>query len=543
MLRLSGAAIRVSAQHVAAPERRDRDRRGALDARLAGHLPGGDVVGVASLHGSGARPVVLDVGVDHGAPARVYGDQALPGLRPQRRRVPRVEVRHGARRGPRRLPGQPGLAHQDGHRHAVGAEERVERGALLLLRLTQQLAGPREVRPELLGLPVGGLFGPRDARPARPVAFLGVLLEPLLPLLRLSGLLFGGGVVAGGWPLAGHRVGVHVVHRQQQLPQARLVQGHVLHVPRREGQGAQRLSGAAQRPAGLVRVAPAVAGCARQAVRSVDLQFQHPPVEAARLALVGGKLRCGARQKLAVARAPRCDERLQLGLQGRRGGLRKARPALVAQAFSRRPRGNRSPGPLRLLGGGRRRQNARRVEELPYSDLPLEGLLDLSGEVQRHERPDVGDGVSCQVGHERGEAGGGHGLRRAEEARRRLPDSRVRVFAGPRGVSTGGVDGVPPSLLEHDLAHRVQVGAAHGVRHDGVGDVAAPHRDVVHAAQNIIDPLPQDRGAAQAAPGALDGDEAAVIVVLVGGHQGRAFEEKEERGGFGGLEKLSQERV
>ena len=56
--------------------------------------------------------------------------------------------------------------------------------------------------------------------------------------------------------------------------------------------------------------------------------------------------------------------------------------------------------------------------------------------------------------------------------------------------------------------------------------MAAPHRDVVHAAQDIIDPLPQGRGAAQAASGALDGDEAAVIVVLVGGHQGCASQEK-----------------
>ena len=65
----------------------------------------------------------------------------------------------------------------------------MEGRALLLLRLAQQLAGAGEVlRPKLLRFPVRGLLGPRDARPARLVAVLGVLFEPLLPLVRLLGL-------------------------------------------------------------------------------------------------------------------------------------------------------------------------------------------------------------------------------------------------------------------------------------------------------------------------------------------------------------------
>ena len=87
-----------------------------------------------------------------------------------------------------------------------------------------------------------------------------------------------------------------------------------------------------------------------------------------------------------------------------------------------------------------------------------------------------------------------------------------------QGLAAGGVDSVPLGLLKHEVAHRTQIGGVHSVRREGVGHAAVPHRYVVHAAQDIIDLRAQGRDAAQAAPGALDGDEAAVIVVLVGGH-------------------------
>jgi hypothetical protein len=57
--------------------------------------------------------------------------------------------------------------------------------------------------------------------------------------------------------------------------------------------------------------------------------------------------------------------------------------------------------------------------------------------------------------------------------------------------------------------------------HDGGGHAAVPRHVVVHAAQDVIDPLPRSRGAARAAPGAFDGDEAAVITVLADGYPWR----------------------
>ena len=165
------------------------------DARLAGHLPGGHVVRVPRLHG----PVVLDIRIDHGAAARVYGDQTRSGPRLQRRRVSRIEVRSDARPGaPRILRELPGLVRKDGHCDAAGAEERVEG------RSRPSPSPPGEARPELLRFPVCGLLGPRDASPARLAAVLGLLFEPLLPLLCLLGLLLDGDVVARTRLHAGH---------------------------------------------------------------------------------------------------------------------------------------------------------------------------------------------------------------------------------------------------------------------------------------------------------------------------------------------------
>ena len=65
-----------------------------------------------------------------------------------------------------------------------------------------------------------------------------------------------------------------------------------------------------------------------------------------------------------------------------------------------------------------------------------------------------------------------------------MPDVTLR-FENNVGSVVFKLDGVPPSLLRHRLAHGVQVVRVHGIRRDGLGDVIATCRDV-HAVQEKL---------------------------------------------------------